>query len=100
VIVAARDFADNVFIGKNLKDPPSSTIEPNVTNERNTISIFGDGAIEMVAREITRELHGQRDAARLRAAVTKHDERVRLKAKEIPFGYITVHADGSYSTDE
>jgi hypothetical protein len=100
IVGGAGDFATNVFVGAHLTDPPTTNIEEDVTNERNTLSIFGAGAIEMVAREMTNELQNQRDAARLRAAITRSDERIRLEAKGVRFGYLTVRPDGTYSTDD
>jgi hypothetical protein len=100
IVGGAGDFAVNVFVGAHFTDPPAMTIDPKVTNERNTLSIFGAGAIEMVAREMTGELQDQRDGARMRAVGTNRDERVRLEAKGVPFGYLTVRPNGSYSTDE
>jgi hypothetical protein len=100
IVGGAGDFAANVFVGAHFTDPPTKTIDAKVTNERNTISVFGDGAIEMVAREMTSELQAQRDAARLRAAVTHSDERVRLETKGVQFGYLTLRPDGTFATDE
>jgi hypothetical protein len=100
IVGGAGDFAANVFVGAHLTDPPTTNIEADVTNERNTLSIFGAGAIEMVAREMTSELQNQREAARLRAAITRSDERIRLEAKGVRFGYLTVRPDGTYSTDD
>jgi|SRR5882724_3993806 len=100
IVGGAGDFATNVFVGAHFTDPPTTKIEAMVTNERHTLSIFGAGAIEMVAREMTSELQDQRDGARMRAAATHGNERVRLEAKGVTFGYLTVYPDGSYSTDE
>jgi di-heme oxidoreductase (putative peroxidase) len=100
IVGGAGDFATNVFVGAHLTDPPATKIDAMVTNERHTLSIFGAGAIEMIAREMTSELQDQRDSARMRTAATHSNERVRLEAKGVVFGYITVYPDGSYSTDE
>jgi mono/diheme cytochrome c family protein len=100
IVGGAGDFAANVFVGAHFTDPPATTIDATVTNERNTLSIFGAGAIEMVAREMTIELQNQRDAARLGAASTHGNEKVRLEAKGVGFGYLTVRPDGTYSTEE
>lgn len=100
VVGGAGDFAVNVFVGAHFTDPPASTIDAKVTNERNTLSIFGAGAIEMVAREMTGELQDERDGAHMRARVTNSEVRVRLEAKGVSFGYLTVRPDGGYSTDE
>lgn len=100
IVGGAGDFAANVFVGAHFTDPPATAISGTITNERNTLSIFGAGAIEMVAREMTSELQNQRDAARMRVAITHSDEKVRLEAKGVTFGYLTVRSDGTYSADE
>jgi hypothetical protein len=100
IVGGAGDFATNVFVGAHLTDPPVSMIEAAITSERHTLSIFGDGAIEMVAREMSTELQDQREAARMRTKVTHTEERVLLQAKGVMFGSITVRPDGSYSTDQ
>jgi hypothetical protein len=73
IVGGAGDFAANVFVGVHFTDPPAKTIDPSVTNDRNRLSNFG--AIERVAREMTSELQNQRDAARVRAASTRTEER-------------------------
>ena len=100
IIGGSGDFSSNVFVGAHFSDPPSMTIEPQGTNERGTTSVFGAGAIEMVAREMTDDLHAQLDAARINVADARHDEQVSLVAKGVSFGKTTVHPDGSYSSDD
>lgn len=90
------EFAVNVFVGAHFKDPPSLSIAPNITNERNTIGLFGSGAIELLAREMTRDLHAQRDAGRLKAVERSKDVEVRLITKGVNFGTIIAKADGTY----
>lgn len=94
------DFADNVFVGAHFTDPPTRSIASEVTNERGTLSVFGAGAIEMLAREMTTDLHDQRDAAKLQAQATGTDCRARLESKGVEFGFVVVHPDGTYATDE
>ena len=96
----AGDFATNVFVGAHFTDPPTQSIAAEVTNERTTRSIFGAGAVEMVAREMTMDLHDQRDWAKLQARATGADCRVKLESKGVRFGYLVVRPDGSYATDE
>jgi hypothetical protein len=43
------DFATNVFVGADFTDPPTQSVAAEVTNERNTRSIFGADAVEMVS---------------------------------------------------
>jgi mono/diheme cytochrome c family protein len=96
----AGDFVTNVFVGAHLTDPPTESVEASVTNERGTLSIFGAGAVEMVAREMTSDLRDQLDAARLAARAAGDAERVSLSTKGVSFGWLTVRPDGSYATGE
>lgn len=92
------DFAANVFVGAHFTDPPTNSIDASVTNERNTISLFGSGGIEMLAREMTEELQTQRLDAQLRAMVTQSAIAVVLKAKGVSFGFLVANADGTFDT--
>ena len=90
------DFAANVFVGAHFTDPPTDSVEVSITNERNTIGMFGSGAIEMLAREMTEELQTQRLNAKLKAAATNGDVSVALKAKGISFGSLVAHPNGTF----
>lgn len=96
----AGDFATNVFVGAHFTDPPTESIDARITNERGTLSIFGAGAVEMVAREMTSDLRDQLDASRLAARTSRGPERVHLVTKGVDFGWLTANPDGSYTTDE
>ena len=99
-IGGSGDFVANVFVGAQFRDPPTKSIAVLETSERNTLSVFGAGAIELIAREMTAELWQIRDAALLTAATTSHDVRVPLRAKDVAFGYVTARTDGSYDGSE
>jgi len=92
------EFAANVFVGAQLTDPPTLSISPQITNERNTISIFGSGAIEMIAREMTRDLQLQRNSGIKLASVLARDYKISLQSKGVKFGTITARKDGSIDT--
>jgi hypothetical protein len=89
----AGDFVANVFVLAQARDPVTDSVSPAFGNERNTLGIFGAGAIEMLAREMTAELIGIREAAR-RAAAGGQPVTRDLVAKGIEFGTITVLPDG------
>ena len=55
------DVVANVFVLAQAVDPVTLSVDPGVSNERNTLGMFGAGAIEMLAREMTSELQGQAD---------------------------------------
>ena len=55
----AGDFVANVFVMAQTLDPVTNSVSSNFSNERNTLGMFGSGAIEMLAREISVELRAQ-----------------------------------------
>ena len=97
-IGGSGDFVANVFVGAQFRDPPTTSITTDVTSERNTITMFGSGAIDMLAREMTRDLLAQRDKGLSKAKATNQDQPIALKTKGIFFGTIVVRPDGSYET--
>ena len=70
-----------------------------VGNERNTLGMFGSGFIELLAREMTADLHAIRDEAVDRAKDTGASVSVPLVAKGVSFGWVTALPDGSLETD-
>jgi len=62
---------------------------PDIANSRATIGMFGSGYIEMLARQITRDLQRLRDA-------TLPGGTVRLSSKGVSFGTLRRLADGSW----
>jgi hypothetical protein len=91
---AAGDNVANVFVLAQVLDPVTESIGPEFSNERNTLGMQGSGAIEMLAREMTGELHARRDAALHRARRKGRAVRVRLRAKGVEFGKLLVYPDG------
>jgi CxxC motif-containing protein (DUF1111 family) len=69
-----------------------------VANERNTLGMFGAGYIELLAREMTAELHALRDAAVAQAALAGADVTVQLEAKGVAFGALTADPAGVLDT--
>jgi hypothetical protein len=90
----AGDFVANVFVLAQLTDPPTESVGPEASNERNTLGMNGSGAVELLAREMTADLRAIRDraiaAAKLGVPVT-----VTLRSKGVDFGTITARPDGS-----
>ncbi len=72
----------------------------SVGNERASIGLFGSGYIELLAREMTTDLHAIRDDARREAKRTGADAAARLTSKGVDFGRITAKPDGTFATDE
>lgn len=53
------DFVANVFVLAQALDPVTSSTSSEFSNERNTLGMFGSGAIDMLAREMSRDLQAQ-----------------------------------------
>src|SRR5262249_53400410 len=90
----AGDFVANVFVLAQARDPVTFSVAGPDSDERNTLGMFGAGAIELLAREMTAELLSAREAARAEAVRTGSASRRKLVAKGISFGYVTVLPDG------
>ncbi|ANL70412.1 cytochrome-c domain-containing protein [Rhizobium phaseoli] len=88
------DFAANVFVGAQFSDPPVDMIKSKVTNERNTTTLFGAGALEILASEMTEELHAKRDAGVEQAMRNNQPVKVTLETKGVSFGYLVAYPDG------
>ncbi|MGY3388762.1 hypothetical protein ACVWW6_001353 [Bradyrhizobium sp. USDA 3311] len=97
-IGGSGDFAANVFVGAHFTDPPTESVAVSITSERNTIGMFGSGAIEMLAREMTADLQDLRAEARIRASTAKRESRADLQTKGVDFGYLIARPDGTIDT--
>jgi hypothetical protein len=53
------DFVSNAFVLAQTLDPVTESVSVEFSNQRNTLGMFGSGAIEMLAKEITVELNAQ-----------------------------------------
>ena len=80
-------------------DGSSSQTLKTVGNERNTLGMFGSGFIELLAREMTADLHAIRDEAIALATDTRTSVFLPLTSKGVSFGWITALPDGSVETD-
>ena len=89
------DFVANVFVGAHLANPPSNSVDAETTNERNTITTFGSGVVELLAREITVDLKAQRNNALELSSQLDTDVEITLTSKGITFGSIVARPDGS-----
>jgi hypothetical protein len=94
----AGDFATNVFLMPDSVTPTKDSVSPMFSNERRTISIYGAGPIEMLAREMTYDLREIKNAAINRAFLSATDVTARLVTKGIDFGSIVAHRDGTLDT--
>jgi hypothetical protein len=66
--------------------------------QRNTPHLFGAGAVQRLAEEMTEELHGIRDRASDEACQTGIPETASLSTKGVDFGSITVPCTGNVNS--
>ena len=92
VTADALPFVD--FDGDTVEGGPNQTLK-TVGNERNTPSIFGAGFIELLAREMTAEMHALRSAGLREAKRTGRVVSVELVTKGVSFGTLLCGPDGS-----
>lgn len=55
------DFVANVFVLAQTMNPVTFSVAAAESNERNTLGMFGSGAIDMLGREMTADLRSQAD---------------------------------------
>jgi cytochrome c peroxidase len=96
----AGDFVANVFVLAQALDPVTFSVAPEFSNERNTLGMFGAGAIEMLAREMSAELIAIRESAAAEASASGFPVARDLIAKGIQFGRITVMPNGKVDPTE
>ena len=85
------------FDGDPIENGPNQTLK-TVGDERNTVGMFGSGFIELLAREMTADLHSVRHHALLMAADSGQPVSLELDTKGVTFGSITALPDGSVDT--
>ncbi len=90
----AGDFVANVFVLAQLLDPVTESISPNFSNERNSLGMFGAGAIESLAVEMSNDLIAIREEAQYKAHLIGQDVTLPLTTKGVSFGSITVSPEG------
>jgi len=90
----AGDFVANVFVSDGISDADFDSLDPQFSNERGTVAINGAGFVELLAREMTRELQAQRQAGLQQARTTGKSQRVALTSKGVSFGFVTLDPDG------
>jgi cytochrome c peroxidase len=86
---ATFDFSDAVPTRGALNELGAPITQQQIANSRSTVGMFGSGYIEMLARQITADLRGARDALAPGASV-------RLRSKGIDFGVLSRRPDGSW----
>lgn len=90
----AGDFAANVFVSEGFVNADFDSLDPQFSNERNSNHLFGAGLVELLAREMTTELHQIREQALQQARSAKQAVKVELLTKGVSYGYITAQPEG------
>ncbi|ASJ74392.1 di-heme oxidoredictase family protein [Granulosicoccus antarcticus] len=90
----AGDFSANVFVSEGFQHADFDTVDPQFSNERNTNHLFGAGLVELLAREMSRDLQAIRTQALMEARSTGKPLSVVLNSKGIHFGTLSVMPDG------
>lgn len=96
----AGPFTVNVFVSEGFESADFESLDPQFSNERNTNHLFGSGLIELLAREMTAELRGQRQEAQIEARETGEPATVALQSKGVEFGTVTVSPGGNVDNSQ
>ncbi len=88
------DFTVNAFVSEGFESADFDTLDPQFSNERGTVALFGDGLVELLAREMTADLRAEREQAVAAARASGKPETVSLSSKGVDFGKLTVMPDG------
>ncbi|MBA5777422.1 hypothetical protein H2509_09805 [Stappia sp. F7233] len=94
VLGAGAPFSSNAFVSEGFDAADFDTTDPQFSNERNSIALQGAGLVELLAREMTADLHRQRREALRTARRTRDPFRQALSSKGVSFGEITASPDG------
>lgn len=90
----AGDFAANVFVSEGFVNADFDSLDPQFSNERNSNHLFGAGLVELLAREMTTELHQLRAQALQQARSTQQEVKLELLTKGVSYGFITAQPEG------
>lgn len=90
----AGDFAANVFVSEGFVNADFDSLDPQFSNERNSNHLFGAGLVELLAREMTTDLHSIRTTALEQARSSQQPVKVELLSKGVSYGFITAQPDG------
>ena len=95
VVGGAGSFSSNVFAGQGSVHPQLFSTNPSMVAERGSPEMQGAGLVELVAREMTAELHGIRDQVRSTALERGRIVELPLVTKGVSFGVIAAGKTGT-----
>lgn len=98
VVGGAGDFTANVFVSEGFQHSDFDTTDPQFSNERNTNHLMGSGLVELLAREMSRDLLYLRSEALLESRQQNKVLKTPLVTKGVNFGSLTIHPDGRVDT--
>lgn len=90
----AGHFTTNAFTSQGTESADFDNVDPQFSNERGTNHMFGAGLMELLAREMTADLHAIRVDALNEARNSGLPVTAPLVSKGISFGALTLHPDG------
>ncbi len=94
----AGDFVANVFVSEGFQLADFDSTDPQFSNERNTNHLFGAGLIELLAREMSRDLALLRTNGLKKAHSSGRPVTVELITKGVNYGKLTIQPDGVVDT--
>ncbi|MDP3523624.1 MAG: di-heme oxidoredictase family protein [Hoeflea sp.] len=99
-IGGAGDFVANVFTSEGFESADFDSLDPQFSNERGSNHLFGSGLVEMLAREMSRDLQSIRGETLAQARTEGVEVRRKLETKGVEFGFISAEPDGSVNLNE
>ena len=88
------------FLDFETEDIGKDITIKEIGNERNTLGMFGSGLVELLAREMSKDLISQRASAEIISLNESRNVRIELISKGITFGFLTAKANGTLDTSE
>lgn len=82
-------------VALNVAIDPQHTGDPTLYLERNTLHLFGLGAVQRIAEEMTLELQAKRDDLGARVCATGEAAKITLSSKGTLFGTLAAAPEGT-----
>lgn len=95
ILGGAGDFTANAFVSEGFESTDFDSVDPQFSDERGSVHLFGAGLLELLAREMTVDLAKLRREALKQARQTKAPVTVSLQSKGVSYGKITANPDGT-----
>ena len=88
IVGGGGEFVANVFVGAQEREPVLLSVSQAFSAERGTTELQGAGLIELLAREMTADLHRIRRATVAEATTLRRPVRRPLVTKDVSFGFV------------